>query len=643
MYKLIQKQKTGWLAMAFMLLPAMLHAQDANQIYVTDSGVSVRAGTNVCEIVGDKEYADLGDALAAAKNNQTIKLLQTINYQRNFQSDSYGIRIEGKSITFDLNGFNLNVEIDDGAALVVTGAGSEVKLAGKGELNVTSKGLGGAGVVAQYGGKATVTNAIGGGGAEAHNNSTVTVLGNASSTEGSFVGRGVWVSTNGAATIYGNVTGSRYGVYARSGATVTVHGNVIAKGDDIANGVDTNNATVTVYGDVTGDSYGIFDDSGSVIKVMGAVTGGMSGIHVNGGLVTVSGKVTGGRSYGATAHYGANVSLLGGATSDNFCGVRANTGSKMLVTGGVTGKDGGVEAGDNNTTITVSGDVTRVSARDGSKVTITGNIIDGGVHAVFGSNVTITGDVIGSGNDVGVEAVAAAVVKVIGNISGDYGVGLYAVEATVTVSGNVTGKSYGVGADGSNVSVAGDVSGRDGVKVFSRQSTAKSTIMIGGDVMSIPVGDTRCTGVEASGKAEITIDGKIKVPDEASFISFWKESSITVGYGNFFDLTPADYQSKSSKSGYLEYTDGQNYVWMKGDITGTDNIQQPSSTLKASTKNGRLHVSGLTVGDLWTVCNLSGAIVYQNRATAEDANINLPTKGIYIIISAGQSVKAWNF
>ena len=139
--------------------------------------------------------------------------------------------------------------------------------------------------------------------------------------------------------------------------------------------------------------------------------------------------------------------------------------------------------------------------------------------------------------------------------------------------------------------------------------------------------------------AKVTIDGQIKVKETNSYgyimISTRIENPFSTTYVAF---SHDDHQPTSSKPGYLEYTDGKSYVWMKGSNTGTDIISQPSSTLKASIQNGRLHVSGLTIGNMWTVYNLSGEIVRQSRATAEEADIDLPSKGIYIFVSAEQSV-----
>ncbi|HBN82646.1 MAG TPA: hypothetical protein DDZ89_02280, partial [Clostridiales bacterium] len=58
---------------------------------------------DVCEIVETTVgYPTLDAALTTVQNGQTIRLLKDINY-------SSGISIVDKSITFNLNGFNLDV------------------------------------------------------------------------------------------------------------------------------------------------------------------------------------------------------------------------------------------------------------------------------------------------------------------------------------------------------------------------------------------------------------------------------------------------------------------------------------------------------------------------------------------------------
>jgi len=536
MSKLIQKQKIVILVMLLLLLPAIM------------------ARANVCEIVGDKEYADLSDALKAVKNNQTIKLLQNINYY----NDQLAIHIYDKSITFDLNGFNLNVEA--GLPLQVSNGG-EVKLTGKGEFNVTSNGLPGTtGVSVSNGGKATVTNATGSySGVSARNNANVTILGNATATNND--GSGV-DADNSIVTVYGNVIGYIRGVHARS------------------------NANVIVNGDITSMDTGIGSFSGSSVTVTGTVTGRSTGIQANGGKVSVLSGAKG-DDCGVSAHNA--IISVSGSISGNV-GIIANGGSKVSVTGSVTGGSGrsfgpfasgfGVLASDNNTTVAVSGDVTGhtgVLSSNGSSVTVTGDVI---------ADISYTGDI----NSMGVQASESATVTIFGNVSGNHGVWIQNKDAIVT---------------------------------------------IGGDVLA-----ERGVYISENCNARITIDGQMKVTENGWFIGI-----ITPGtQSGFYEFTPADYQPTSTKSGYREYTDGKNYVWVKGEIdTGIDIIPQRSSTLKASIQNGRLHVSGLTVGEVWTVYNVSGVIVSQNRATAEEAVINLPSKGIYIIVSAGKSIKVGNF
>ena len=74
--------------------------------------------------------------------------------------------------------------------------------------------------------------------------------------------------------------------------------------------------------------------------------------------------------------------------------------------------------------------------------------------------------------------------------------------------------------------------------------------------------------------------------------------------------------------------------------TGIDDIQ--TQTLKAWTQNGNLYVTGLTVGKIWSVYNLSGALVYRSISTGEEANTPLRLKGIFIVQSENKAVKVVN-
>jgi len=71
---------------------------------------------------------------------------------------------------------------------------------------------------------------------------------------------------------------------------------------------------------------------------------------------------------------------------------------------------------------------------------------------------------------------------------------------------------------------------------------------------------------------------------------------------------------------------------------GNENIPQ-LKPLKAWIQNAMLHVSGLTAGKLWSVCNVSGVLVYQGIANGEQADIPLFVRGVYFVQSGNKTVK----
>jgi hypothetical protein len=78
-----------------------------------------------------------------------------------------------------------------------------------------------------------------------------------------------------------------------------------------------------------------------------------------------------------------------------------------------------------------------------------------------------------------------------------------------------------------------------------------------------------------------------------------------------------------------------------GDDVAISEIPQPN-TLKAYTQNRILYISGLIVGETWSVYNVLGKLIYQATATAEEANTPLPVSGVYIIRSENRVTKAIN-
>jgi glucuronoarabinoxylan endo-1,4-beta-xylanase len=72
--------------------------------------------------------------------------------------------------------------------------------------------------------------------------------------------------------------------------------------------------------------------------------------------------------------------------------------------------------------------------------------------------------------------------------------------------------------------------------------------------------------------------------------------------------------------------------------TGINEVPQVK-LLKAWIQNGTLHVGGLTAGKPWKVYNIPGTLVYSRIASDNEANVNLPVRGVYIVVSGNDAVK----
>jgi hypothetical protein len=64
--------------------------------------------------------------------------------------------------------------------------------------------------------------------------------------------------------------------------------------------------------------------------------------------------------------------------------------------------------------------------------------------------------------------------------------------------------------------------------------------------------------------------------------------------------------------------------------------------LKAYAQNSTLYVSGLMAGELWSVYNASGTLIYQSIATGDKDEVALPGRGIYIVHRGNDVIKITN-
>jgi len=185
----------------------------------------------VCEI-GTVKYSTLSEALADHTGGQTIRLLDNITHNSALEISA------GKTLTFDLNGFDLIF-----TEYISLSNGSTVNYTGDGKFNVIRNLSGkGAGVN---------TSAL-----SIENGSSCTLT-------------GVEITDSG--------TGSARKVAAikSNNASVTVNGDVKATSNrDITAdswGIDANSSTITVTGDVTADNTGVWTRDNTTVTIDGSI------------------------------------------------------------------------------------------------------------------------------------------------------------------------------------------------------------------------------------------------------------------------------------------------------------------------------------------------------------------------------------
>lgn len=206
--------------------------------------------------IGEEEYATLDDALAdvptGGEEPTVISLLKSIDYNQS-------IVLDNKQITFELNGFILNVYSDDEdhPALEVTNGG-RVVLSVEGELNVKGKSYGVFVSSETTPSAVTVTSAeataAGGTAAYADGRVSITVLHDVYSFQNG--GYGAIAYDTAYIHIKGEVIASGTGVEADA-ATIYVEGS-ISVGQLGAKALD--NGTVTIDGEIGAPTYIMVDD-----------------------------------------------------------------------------------------------------------------------------------------------------------------------------------------------------------------------------------------------------------------------------------------------------------------------------------------------------------------------------------------------
>lgn len=253
--------------------------------------------------IGGLYFPTLDEALTAVQNGQSITLLKNIVYTN-------GITIIGKSFTFALNSYTLNVTNESGGGLeVISGS---VALTGSGAFNVTGSTFG---VYA--------------------NTATVTVT-DATATDAN--GYGAYALSGGHITINGDAQGGKYGASAYSTGTVTVIHNATGTGDLSSGAYASGSGTITVHGNAQGTYSGAYAyDAGSTVTVTGNATATDSGAMArNGGGVTVGGNAQGGSIGAYVDGAGSTVTVTGDVSATGGTGAMANGSSSITIDGTIS-------------------------------------------------------------------------------------------------------------------------------------------------------------------------------------------------------------------------------------------------------------------------------------------------------------------
>jgi len=358
--------------MTFMILPQPAQAADA-----------------ICKI-GEAEFVDFGTALTAADDGETITLLTNIDYNT-------GIKIEGITVTFDLDGHTLNVSKYGGYGLEVGIGGKLILIEDGGQFNVNSIGDY-YGVYAHDGGQSTVTSATANPDANSAGAyatgaaSTIWVTGNVISGGGT-VGDGAYATDGGAVFVGGYAQGSRG---ARAGGTnsrVEVTGD--ATGGALFGAVAEDGGIVIVGGDASGSTGARARGGGSRVEVIGDAIGDGYGAYArDGGIVTVGGNAQGGTigAYASgTTEAGVSSRVEVAGNAGGSVGAHAWLGGSVRVSGYAGGMTGIIAEGVDST-VWVAGDVFAALAP--------GSV---GAAAIDGGTATIEGAIYNPGEEAGEE------------------------------------------------------------------------------------------------------------------------------------------------------------------------------------------------------------------------------------------------
>ena len=220
--------------------------------------------------------------------------------------------------------------------------------------------------------------------------------------------------------------------------------------------------------------------------------------------------------------------------------------------------------------------------------------------------------------------------------------------------------------DGADTSVAGtyyyyvivvntlDDNGDGGVKTaVSEPSLSMRLSVVGAPFITAQPQDL---AVKAGEAAPLNVTATSPNPDGTLRYQWYSNTSATNSGGtSILGATSATYSAPTSVAGtHYYYVVVINRVGISDEYSVSTSSNVATLTVSAITNSGELlttnplrawsrdvllHITGLTIGEPLKIYNVTGALVYYSIANAQEMNISLSTKGVYIITNGENTVR----
>ena len=582
---------------------------------------------SVCEI-GTTKYANLEDALAAVQSGQTIRLLNDIYH--------WPISISGKSITFNLNGYDLDLHCFamDGPppyGLEVTNGG-QVNVTGSGALNVYGTDIG------------------------------VSVTGNSKATV-HYVhahGCGVYASGAGSEVTVNNIFYYTHAVHVEGGAKVTVEEGISAyesSNDYILVGTtDLRRGDYTIP--TTKSGYLTYTDKTSTVWVREWESSGLRyvewvGLTANG----TNGSVT-------TTELTLNFDILEDIHS-SLHDITTLTAADITVTGATKGALTG-------TGMTRKLAISNITVANGQDVTVTVNNPNDYSIGIFVNDSwispasrsvpvfvaptvvkSVTVDAQTNSVTTGTAGAVTFPVKTENIANGAYPVtltgapaGITATNLTITNNAGTLTLNVAASVDANSypmtITIDGTKSGNFYLIVNAPEPTpptftGPTELKVTKGYETTSVGPYSISGTptpditKTSGHEAFTWNNSLRRLVIAAGLSVGVyEVELTASNG-YIPPTSATETTKNSDATLI-------FTLTVTEYTG--NFILESNSLKAWTNNGVVYVNGLTPGKPWSLYSVTGVLIYKGIAKSETENYpSLQSRGIYIITHENKTTK----